>query len=260
VRESSVPDSKNMRTLLEQVRRATAGLDGGIERIVGRLGDGREQVAHERRGVLGAERREIDARVALAEVRPAREELRTRGDDEEDRRVDAALREVADEIERLVVGPVEILEREEDRPLARVGLEEAAQDRAADARELLFVGLERLRERRLGEAHVEVRAEEVEELGDAAIFEELGDLGAQELARGREVGLVGDAEEGAQDALDDAVRGAALVREATERARLSLAGGDAREELGDEAVLPMPAPPTIVTVSGRRFAIARARA
>ena len=100
---------------------------------------GAQEVVHHRGGVGVAERRELDYPVGRTAVaRPpvaAGDELRAADAQEEDRRAEA-LDEEGEQIERVVVGPVQVVEDEHDRPplVGRsVGFEERLDDRAPDA-------------------------------------------------------------------------------------------------------------------------------
>src|SRR5919106_4077534 len=81
----------------------------------------------EARCVLVAERRERDrgaVRLAAAPGGPAREELWARSADDEHGDVREPVDQVVDEVEQAVVGPVQVLEDEHERPLLAERLEE----------------------------------------------------------------------------------------------------------------------------------------
>jgi hypothetical protein len=91
-----------------------------------------EQAAQEARDVFIGERREGDSgrvRLAPAPAGPALEQLRPSGADDKEGRVGHPVDEVIDEVEQIVVGPVEILEHEYQGALLGERLEEAAPGR-----------------------------------------------------------------------------------------------------------------------------------
>ena len=93
-----------------------------------------EQRAHEPRGVLVGKRRERDregVRLAAAPGRSPLQQLRAGGADREQRDLADPLDERVDEVEQGVVGPVQVLEDEHERPLLGEALEEAAPGRDA---------------------------------------------------------------------------------------------------------------------------------
>ena len=88
-----------------------------------------DQRAQQPRRVFFCERRERDRRgvpLAAAPVGPALEELRPRRRDDEDRHARRPVDQMVDEVQEPVVGPVEILEDEDQRMLLREVLEEVA--------------------------------------------------------------------------------------------------------------------------------------
>ena len=111
----------------------------GVERVALRpleqrlLGLGREQraledVRDEDSGLLLRERGEADRRgveLAAAPAGPPLEELRPRAADDEERDAAQPVDELVDEVEQALVGPVQVLEHEHERPLLGERLEEA---------------------------------------------------------------------------------------------------------------------------------------
>ena len=88
-----------------------------------------EQRLDETGGVLVRERRERDrerVRLAAAPPRPALQELGARGREYEQRNAARPLDQLVDELQQRIVGPVQILEHEHERPLLGQRLEEAA--------------------------------------------------------------------------------------------------------------------------------------
>jgi hypothetical protein len=77
-----------------------------------------------------------------------------------------------------------VIDHEHERRQPRVELEEAAQHRARDPLVLFGVVLEHRQERAVGEAEAQVRAEEVQDLADAAVTEDARALGAEAFVRG----------------------------------------------------------------------------
>ncbi len=121
--------------------------------------------------------------------------------------------------------------------LLGVHLEEPAEHGAADQGELLGVVLERPDEGGLGEAQVQERAQEVQELGHAAVPEGLGDGRAERIARLLGVGAFDDPEACAQDALHDAEGRSVLAARPPVGAHPALALTHPRQELGDQSAL-----------------------
>ena len=203
-----------------------------------------EEVLHDARRVGVAERRELDDLVARAPVlRPAvalRDHVGACEAQHEDRRVDAA-DEVLEEVERLFVREVQVVEHEDDRTLrllqdeVRVGLEEALDDRAAEEPHLQRVATHRLDQRRIEELELEELTEEVADVTDLAVLEHARDLRADLRLRGLAVHALDDAEASAEDAREDVVGGALIARRAAEDARRAVLGGALlREEIADE--------------------------
>ena len=98
-----------------------------------RLGVGRQNRALEERSdepgrLLVVERRQREregVRLSSSPARPAREKLGAGRADDEDRNSAGPVDEVIDEVEEPLVGPVQVLEHEHERPLVRDRLEEA---------------------------------------------------------------------------------------------------------------------------------------
>ena len=111
----------------------------GVERVSARplqergLGLGRkdrplEQGRQEARGLVVVERRERECervRLPSAPARAAREQLRPSSADHENRNPAGPIHEVVDEVEQALVGPVQVFEDEDERPLLGECLEEA---------------------------------------------------------------------------------------------------------------------------------------
>ncbi len=245
----------------ERARRVDEILDGLV------LAARREEILHHRGRVGVGERRELDELVTIAaELRPAvvtHAQLRAREAEDQDRRREV-LDEVAEEVERLFVRVLEIVEHEHDRPardrvrlrrrrerrgrsrglgdVRRVGLEESLDDRAAQMPDLLRVALHRLDERRVEELEVEQLPEEVDDVADLAILEDRGGLRAHLRLRRLGVEPFDDAEARAKDATEDAVRRTLIARRAAEdaRPRLRPLRANANEEIAHEARLSDP--------------------
>jgi hypothetical protein len=144
----------------------------------------RQQVFHHRRGVVVAQSRELDDRVTVApEAPPAlarRQHVLARGAEEHDRPLQA-LDERREEVERVVLRPVQVVEREHQGPVAldSVGLEECLDDGAAHRPHRLGVALDGLDERRVLEPEVEQLAEEIRDVPHLAVVVHGSDLVAQ---------------------------------------------------------------------------------
>ncbi len=86
-----------------------------------------EELADQARGVFVAQRHRRDRERVLLAAAPAgasREELRARGAHDEERDGRRPVDQVVDEVEQALVGPVEVLEDEHERPLVGETLEE----------------------------------------------------------------------------------------------------------------------------------------
>src|SRR5262249_56310209 len=89
--------------------------------------DRAEQLRQEPGRVLVGERRQRDrqrVRLSPAPVRTAAEQLRPRGADNEQRDSGRPIDQVIDEVQQVVVRPVQVLEDEYERPFVRKALEE----------------------------------------------------------------------------------------------------------------------------------------
>ena len=107
--------------LLEEERVASRRTADRVGRIrIERTGQVLEQCAH----VLPRQRRERDRRPCPG--RPQLREIRARHAADENRRVAAPAGQVLDEVEEGRLGPLDVVEHEHDRPLARERLEQAA--------------------------------------------------------------------------------------------------------------------------------------
>ena len=115
--------------VLLRVERVAAGPRQHARLDLGRQQRLLEQRAEQARGLLLGERRDRDGRrvpLAAAPARPPLEQLGARGADDEQRHAGRPVGEVVDEVEQAVVGPVQILEDEHQRPLLGQRLEQAA--------------------------------------------------------------------------------------------------------------------------------------
>ena len=90
------------------------------ERSARERGDQRRRVRRQQR----PERERGAVGLAAAPLGPALEQLGARGGDEQHRRVRGPLDEIVDEVEQAVVGPVDILKQEDQRPLLGQRLEQ----------------------------------------------------------------------------------------------------------------------------------------
>ena len=136
--------------------------------------------SREARGGIGVERVDVhDERVVVPSGQgPALLEARSRGSDEHERKVPQALEEPFDQIEHEIVGPVEVGEREHERPAARVTFE-VRRDRS----HRVVAGARRL-DGRSGEAFedVEQALDDPLDLRRLGAVEHVGDRRAQLLA------------------------------------------------------------------------------
>ena len=110
--------------LLDEQRVALGGRDDALAQLRGELV--RERVDELVRVVV-AERLEHDERRARARRRPGRphvEEVGARSAEDEDRRAARRGGDVLDEVEERRVGPVDVVDDEDERPLRRERLEE----------------------------------------------------------------------------------------------------------------------------------------
>ena len=147
---------------------------------------------------------------ARAPAGTAHEQLGPRRGDEQHRRAAEALGQFGEQRQRVVVGEVQIVEREHQRRALGVELEEAAQHRARDA--ILLARILRQRDGAdegvvagLGIAQIEVTPEEMRDLGHAPIGEDADELRAHLVVTARLVVALVDAEAIAQDARDERV-------------------------------------------------------
>ena len=204
----------------------------------------------------------------LRPIVPPRDHLGTRKANDEDRGIER-LGEVGEEIERLVVGVMEIVEDEDERRAARsrlrprttrgrdrgvgssialpvrqvagVRLEEALDDRATQEAHLVGIAAHGLDERRVHELELEQLAEEEADVADLAILEHGRDLRADLGLRRLGIHALDDAEARAENAREDVVRRAALTRRpAEDTRRRPLARALLGEEVAHEARLADP--------------------
>ena len=163
---------------------------------------------------------------------------------EKDRRAQR-LDEVGEQIERVVVRPVEVVEDEDDRPplvRRRIGLEERLDDRAPEEVELLLVPFDGLDERRVEELEPEDLAEEVGDVADLPVLEDRGDLGADLGLRGLGVHPLDDSESSAKRPGEDGVSARLVRRVAPEdsRRRVALRARHVDEKIAHQARLADP--------------------
>ena len=159
------------------------------------------------------------ASVAAPPVAPG-EELGAADADHQDGSAQV-LDEVGQQLQRVVVGPLQVVEHQDERvgALARVGLGERLDDGAAHRAKLLRVALDGADQRRVLELEIEQLPEEVRHVADLAVLEHRRHLRAH-LSLGRlGVHALDDAEPGAQHPREDLVGGAALASAAAEDAR-----------------------------------------
>ena len=115
--------------VLLRVERVAAGAREHARLDLGRQQRLLEQRPEQTRGLLLGERRDRDGRrvpLAAAPAGPALEQLGARRADDEQRHAGRPVGEIVDEVEQAVVGPVQILEDEHQRPLLGQRLEQAA--------------------------------------------------------------------------------------------------------------------------------------
>ena len=122
------------RTLLEEELRELLGVERiaarSLEQHELRVGGEHgpiEKPAEEESGLLVGERRKSEGRrvqLAAAPTRPSLEKLRPGGRDDEERNVGHPVDELVEEVEQAVVGPVQVLHHEDERPLMGQRLEE----------------------------------------------------------------------------------------------------------------------------------------
>ena len=152
---------------LLRVERIAAGpLEQGLLRV-GREQGSREQAPDQLCRLLVGERGERECRrveLAAAPARSAFEELRPRRRDDEQRNVRHPVDELVEEVEEALVGPVDVLDDDDERPLLGEPFEEAAPGGerlvSAIAAELRFAGEPDEREQMRLDARLVARARE----------------------------------------------------------------------------------------------------
>ena len=266
---------------LEQRGIAAGERARGVDELLEALGVAArgEEVLHHARRVGLAERRELDDLVAASTVlRPAvaaRQHVGARQAEDQDRRIER-VDEVLEEVDRLVVREVEVVEDEHDGtapsrcvrrtghrrvfldaadarlgPLAvgsgvagrdghvqRIGLEEALDDCAAERAHLGGVAADRLDQRGIEELELEELPKEVTDVADLAILEDRGDLRADLRLRRLAVHALDDAETRAEHARKDVVGGAVIAGGAAKHARRAeITGARLGEKIPDETRL-----------------------
>ena len=212
-----------------------------------------EQRVQERRRLLLGERREQDRRrvdLAAAPAGSPRQQLGARRAEDEERDAARPVDEVVDEVEQRVVGPVQVLEDEDERPLVGDRLQEAAPggERLVAAVARRLVALE------AGErTQVPLDPGGVGRVAD----ESLDGLAKLLLGLARAVGLE-DARLRLDHLAERPERHALAVRKRAAVAPVDepvVAGLDRLEELEDEPALADPGTPTSVTSCGSRSRI-----
>ena len=178
--------------LLEEVRVAAGHLDRGVGDVVGDRAAPREEVAEHRLGVVGLEVAQVDALVidvALAPARRPDQHLGPGRRQDHDRRSAQPGRQLRHQAQRRVVGPLQVVEDQDQRALVGVDLEEPAQDGPRDL--VLLPGAlgEDPEERRRWEVEADEPAQEVQGL-DLALAHHILDLGGEPLP-GQRVVLAG---------------------------------------------------------------------
>ncbi len=172
-----------------------------------------------------AERRHLDDLVPRTAVaRPAVtpcNELRA-ADAENEKRCAKRLDQEREEVERVIVGPMQVVEDEHDRaPLVGrgVGLEERFDDRTAKKMKLLLVPLDRLDQRRIQELEAEDLPEEIDDVADLSVLEDGRDLRSNLGLGGLWVHPLDDPEPRPERACEDCVRTPLIGRVAAEHPR-----------------------------------------
>ena len=236
--------------LLEEPRVPSGERARGLDELVDALaiGDRAQQALDEGRGVGRGERAELDDAVPiarqLAPTREAREQIGARAGEDDERRLRVG-HEVREELERLAVRLVEIVDREDRRLSARlrvprgVELEERAHRRLREEFQALGAALERAQQRRRRELDAEDRPEEAQHVAHLAVVVDALDRGA-DLRAGLVVReAVDDPEAYAQEAAEEAVRAITGARAGRKKARAVVVGGlRAREHRLEQRGLP----------------------
>jgi len=234
---------EDLHELLEEERVSAGHVAHGLDELIRKVLELRQEVRQQPLGVDPRERTELDAKVALRGLEPVwplDEQFRRRDADEQDGHVVQVLAQVPDDGKGLAARELQILEREDDGILARVLLEEPLQDRAPDLLELLRMLLHGIEEGVVGEPDVHERAEEVEELGDPPVPEEIRDLPAELILDLRGLEALEDSETGPEDPREDAKRPSLGLRDAAVDLEVLVLGPGTAEELGQDARLADP--------------------
>ena len=131
---------EHARHLLGEERVAAGAGGHSLRRLLG-LRVARQEAGHELARLVGAQRVEEDRRRAAAPAAPRGPVLEqlVAGEAQEQQRAADPLRQVLDQVEHAVVGPVDVLEREDERLLARAGLHRRAHGREERLAQLLRV-------------------------------------------------------------------------------------------------------------------------
>jgi hypothetical protein len=104
--------------LLEERRVAAGHLDRGLRGLVGQILHARQQVAEHLLGVVGLEVAQVDPLVidrALAPARRVDQHDGPRRGEQHDRRAAQPADDLADQAERVAVGPLHVVEHEHQR-------------------------------------------------------------------------------------------------------------------------------------------------
>jgi hypothetical protein len=168
--------------LLEQVR-AAARLDGGAVEQRGRDLVGAQRRPDERVERPARQRPEVEADRAAVGAAPAgapHEQIGARRHDEEHGRLAELARERGQQVERLLVGGLQVLGDDDERAREGILLEEPAQHGPRELGPLLRLGGERLGERALGHLEPEEAAQQRGHLGDAPVAEDPLELAAEQ--------------------------------------------------------------------------------
>ena len=128
------------------------------------------------------ERLQIDPGVVAAAAAPpgtANQQLRPRRGDDQDWRIDQLDRQALELVQGVVVGVLQVLADDDDRPPGRVLLEEAREHRARELGPLLRAPRERAAERALRQVEAQKSAQQRRQLEDPPVAEHLLELRAE---------------------------------------------------------------------------------
>ena len=165
--------------LFEERRIAAGHLDRGLRAVLGNLFTPRQQIAEHQLGVIGLEVAQVDPRViagARAPTARAHQHLGPRRRQQHDRRAREIRRQIIDHRERIVVGPLQIIEHDDERAHRCIELDEAAQRGACELAVLLARFGDRLQKRRRWKVETDHIAEEIQNLRDLIRLHHVADL------------------------------------------------------------------------------------